>query len=127
MKTILLVDDDEISIFIITKLLESSGLAREIHAVGNGQVALDLIASTFGGTSFLPDLILLDLNMPVMDGFRFLEAFKKLRLPNKENVKIIIVTSSEDPCDLWRAKEMGISGYLTKPLSREALLQVLNY
>ena len=63
--------------------------------------------------------------MPVMDGFGFMEAFKKLKLPKKENVSIVIVTSSADPNDLRRAKEMGITAYLTKPVTREALLQAL--
>lgn len=125
MKNILLVDDDNIFNFINTKLLESSGIAGEIHTAGNGQEALDLLNNYFTGTASLPDVILLDLNMPVMDGFGFIEAFKKLRLPKKENVSIVIVTSSADPNDMRRAKEMGITTYLTKPVSREALLQAL--
>ena len=125
MKNILLVDDDNIFNFINTKLLESSGIAGEIHTAGNGQEALDLLNNYFTGTPSLPDVILLDLNMPVMDGFGFIEAFKKLRLPKKENVSIVIVTSSADPNDMRRAKEMGITTYLTKPVSREALLQAL--
>lgn len=126
MKNILLVDDDNIFNFINTKLLESSGIAGEIHTAGNGQEALDLLNNYFTGTASLPDVILLDLNMPVMDGFGFMEAFKKLKLPKKENVSIVIVTSSADPNDLRRAKEMGITAYLTKPVTREALLQALS-
>ena len=62
-----------------------------------------------------------------MDGFSFLEAFQKLKLPKKEQVSIIIVTSSEDPKDMARAKQMGITTYLTKPLSRETLLRALDF
>lgn len=127
MKNILLVDDDNIFNFLNTKLLESSGIASEIHTAGNGQEALDLLNNYFSGTTSLPDVILLDLNMPVMDGFGFLEAFKKLNLPRKEKVSIIIVTSSEDPKDMARAKRMGITNYLTKPVSREALLRALEF
>lgn len=126
MKSILLVDDDNIFNFLNTKLLESSGIVSEIHAAVDGQQALDLLNNYYTGSSSLPDVILLDLNMPVMDGFGFLEAFQKLKLPKKENVTIIIVTSSEDPKDIARAKQMGITHYLTKPLSRETLLRVLN-
>lgn len=127
MKNILLVDDDNIFNFLNTKLLEASGIASEIHTAGNGQEALDLLNNYFTGTTSLPDVILLDLNMPVMDGFGFLEAFKKLNLPRKERVSIIIVTSSEDPKDMARAKQLGITSYLTKPVSRDALLRALDF
>ena len=61
--------------------------------------------------------------MPVMDGFAFLEAFQRLKLPRKDAVNIIIVTSSDDARD--RAKEMGITRYLTKPLSEANLISAL--
>lgn len=126
MKNILLVDDDDIFNFLNTKVLEASGVASEIHTANNGQQAIDLLNNYFSGTASLPDVILLDLNMPVMDGFGFLQAFKRLNLPRKERVTIIIVTSSEDPNDMARARDMGVTTYLTKPVSRERLLQALN-
>lgn len=126
MKNILLVDDDDIFNFLNTKLLETSGVASEIHTANNGQQAIDLLNNYFSGTASLPDVILLDLNMPVMDGFGFLQAFKRLNLPRKERVSIIIVTSSEDANDMARARDMGVTTYLTKPVSRERLLQALN-
>jgi CheY-like chemotaxis protein len=60
--------------------------------------------------------------MPIMDGFGFLDAFNKLDMPNKNRIKIIIVTSSNNPADIDRAKQYGISSYLTKPLREEGLL-----
>jgi len=125
MKNVLLVDDDNIFNFLSTKLLQQSGMVNEIHTAVNGEEALDLINNYYSGSSSLPDFILLDLNMPVMDGFAFLEAFKRLNLPRKENVRIIIVTSSQNPADMARAKQMGITRYLSKPLSRESLLSAL--
>ena len=125
MKNVLLVDDDNIFNFLNTKILQLSGMANEIHTAVNGAEALDLLNNYYSGTSSLPDVILLDLNMPVMDGFGFLEAFKKLNLPRKENVQVIIVTSSQNPNDMIRAREMGVTRYLTKPLSEESLLSAL--
>lgn len=87
MKNILLVDDDNIFNFLNTKLLRQSGIADEIHTALNGKEALDLLNNYYTGAFALPDVILLDLNMPVMDGFAFLEAFKKLSLPRQEKVK----------------------------------------
>src|SRR5688500_11273587 len=112
MKNILLVDDDDIFNFLNTKILQRSGMASEIHTALNGQEALDLLNTYYMSTAALPDVILLDLNMPVMDGFTFLEAFKKIKLPRKEQVNIIIVTSSDNPRDMARAKQMGITHYL---------------
>jgi CheY-like chemotaxis protein len=124
-KSVLLVDDDNIFNFLGTKLLQRWGIANEIHTAGNGKEALDLLNRYYMGSSSLPDVILLDLNMPVMDGFSFIEAFKKLNLPRKEKVSIIILTSSQDPRDMARAKNMGITHFLSKPLTEEALLNAL--
>lgn len=125
MKNILLVDDDSIFNFLSTKLLQRSGIAGEIHTAENGKQALDLLNSYYAGNTSLPDVILLDLNMPVMDGFSFLEAFKRLKFPRKEKVSIVIVTSSSDARDMARAKQMGVTHYLTKPLTEESLRKAL--
>lgn len=124
-KNVLLIDDDHICNFINKKALESLGFVKDIHTALNGNEALQLFNNYYQGTIVLPDIILLDLNMPVMDGFEFLEMFRSLNLPNKELVKIIIVTSSDNPADIARAKEFGIGRYLQKPLSKESLLNAL--
>jgi len=121
MKNVLLVDDDKVFNFLNTKILQKMGMANEIHTALNGQQALDLLNNYDMGATSLPDVILLDLNMPVMDGFSFLQAFKNINLAGKENVNIVVVTSSQDPKDMARAKEMGVTQYLTKPLSEETL------
>lgn len=125
MKNVLLVDDDNIFNFLSTKTLQQMGIANEIHTALNGREALDLLNNYFTGTYAAPDVILLDLNMPVLDGFGFLEAFQRLNMPNKEKITVIIVTSSNDPKDVERARQMGITHYLTKPLSEEKLRAVL--
>jgi len=124
-KNILLVDDDNVFNFLHTKILRLSGVANEIHTAENGSEALELLNNYYTGITSLPDVILLDLNMPVMDGFSFLQAFQKLTLRHKEEVKIIILTSSHNQHDISRAKELGITKFLTKPLSEEALLEAL--
>lgn len=125
MKNVLLVDDDNIFNFLSTKTLQQMGIANEIHTALNGREALDLLNNYFTGSYATPDVILLDLNMPVLDGFGFLEAFQRLNMPNKERITVIIVTSSNDPKDVERARKMGITHYLTKPLSEEKLKAVL--
>lgn len=97
------------------------GVAKDVHTALNGREALDLLNNYYQGSVAAPDVILLDLNMPILDGFGFMEAFKKLKFPNKERIKIIVVSSSQDPKDISRSKELGASQYLSKPLTEESL------
>jgi CheY-like chemotaxis protein len=122
MKNVLLVDDDVVFTFLNRKVIASLDFVSEIDTAQNGQQAIDLLHKSSQEARRLPDIILLDLNMPIMDGFGFLEAFKHLDLPKKDKVKIIIVTSSMHPEDIQRARDYGITSYLTKPLREEGLL-----
>lgn len=126
-KSILLIEDDYVCNFLSTKVLEKMGIFKEIHAAVNGKEAIDFLNTYFKSSGSTPDFILLDLNMPVMDGFGFLEAFKTLSLVNKENIKIIIVTSSANPGDISKAKKMGIEHYLVKPISEDKLMAVFQH
>lgn len=126
-KSVLLVDDDQVFNLLNQKTLQLLDLATEIYTARNGKEALDLINDYYRGAKTIPEIILLDLNMPIMDGFSFIEAFQKLEVPNKERVLIIIVTSSRDPKDLKRAKELGITSYLSKPLTEQDLRVALNF
>jgi CheY-like chemotaxis protein len=121
MKRVLLVDDDSIFNFINSKTLQRMDPASDIHTAANGAEALKLFDDYYPGAKSLPDVILLDLNMPVMDGFGFLEGFRRLRIAGKEHVKIFIVSSSDDPGDRQRAKALGADYYLTKPLQEQSL------
>lgn len=127
MKNVLLVDDDNIFNFINTQMLRQAGIASEIHTAMNGKQAIDYLNTCSEETSPFPDVILLDLNMPIMDGFGFLEAFKFLGIPEKEHVNIIVLSSSENPSDIHKAKDMGATQYLTKPLSTESLRHALEF
>lgn len=124
-KRVLLVDDDKICNFITEATLNRLGVAKEIHSALNGKEALNLLNDYLTGDRAIPDIILLDLNMPIMDGFQFIEAFKRLDYPKKEKVLIVVLTSSDNPEDIIKAKKMGVDHYLTKPLNEAKLLAVL--
>lgn len=124
-KNILLVDDDQVFNFLNQRAIQNLGIANEIHTALNGQEALDLLNGYLSGTTAIPDVIFLDLNMPIMDGFAFLEAFKRMNVPYKDKVSIIIVTSSENPEDIKRAKAFGVHHYLTKPVREEDIRRAL--
>lgn len=80
-KNVLLVDDDKICNFITEATLNRLGVAKQIHSALNGKEALDLINGYFQGDLAIPDVIFLDLNMPIMDGFQFIEAFQEIGIP----------------------------------------------
>jgi CheY-like chemotaxis protein len=122
MKNVLLIDDDSTFQFIGKALLKYVGVPPEnIQSALSGKHAIDLLTSFHSAGKMLPDLILLDLNMPIMDGFGFLDAFNKLDYPNKDKAKIIVLTSSQNSSDMERAKQFGVTRYMTKPLQEEAL------
>jgi CheY-like chemotaxis protein len=125
-KSVLLVDDSTIDNFINQKVMSSLGLVKEIHTALNGEQALEVFNRYQNGTISIPDVILLDLNMPVMDGYGFIQAFQSLKFPHKENVLIIVLTSSSSSDDMNRVKGLGIKHYLTKPLTQERIQAILN-
>ena len=123
-KNVLLVDDDKISNFINSKVLSRLGLVREIHTAINGLDALDHIKDQY--KEGILEVIFVDLNMPVMDGFQFIEAFLKLDDAITSKAKLVIVTSSEAIEDIRRAKQLGIKNYLIKPIQEEDVLRIFN-
>lgn len=117
----MIIDDDSICNYINTRVAASSGLFTHIRSVDSAVKALDIFRRAQEGKGTFPDVILLDLNMPRMDGFDFIREVRKIDFPNKENLGIIIVTSSVDEHDLRRAQELGIRHYLVKNLTAKDL------
>jgi response regulator RpfG family c-di-GMP phosphodiesterase len=113
---VLMIDDDRISNFINLKLMNKVGF-REIFVAENGEQAIELLKKDTN----VPELIFLDINMPVMDGFGFLEDYNHLKITNREKVKICVLTSSTHPDDVQKMKELGIKHYISKPLSEEKI------
>lgn len=124
---ILLVDDDSINNFINIKILRKIGASEKVKTALNGQEALEYIKEFCQATELCcPDLIFLDINMPVMNGFEFLEAYRHLKLGNKCKVKIVVLTTSTNPSDLDRIRDLGITDFLSKPLTEEKVLKYLS-
>jgi CheY-like chemotaxis protein len=122
-KHVLLVDDDIIFQMLGAKALHRVGVKDTgIRQASNGKQALELLKDL---TLPRPDVILLDLNMPVMNGFEFLEEFNKLSPDEKNDTKVVIVTSSESDTDIKKARALGAAAYLIKPLKDEKLSAVL--
>lgn len=119
---ICIIDDDAIYQFTIARTLEIQNAAEKVLTFSDGETAFQFIADHLDHPSDLPDVIFLDINMPVMDGWQFLEAYNKIKSTIAKNITIYLVTSSIDPADVARAKSIDtITQYLTKPIQPEAL------
>lgn len=123
-KEILLIDDDPITNFLNEKVLRKLNVADAIRIAANGQEAIDMINHKCHEGGDCPELIFLDINMPIMDGFEFLDHFKNSELKNKEKVKIVILSTSTNPHDIAMARKENIE-MLAKPLTDETVARVL--
>jgi CheY-like chemotaxis protein len=125
-KHILVVDDDRIYQFTAIKILESTQLTASVQSCLNGAEAIDYIKKKVAAKEVLPHIIFLDINMPIMSGWDFLQEFEALNLqPNC--LKIYIVSSSVDDYDINKSKSFNwVTGYLIKPISKERFIEVLS-
>lgn len=128
-KVLLFIDDDEDFLYVLSRVANKLDFISEIQTAKNGKAALDtLIALKYAGKR-LPDTMFVDLNMPVMDGFEFLEKFKMLRETYsefKKIVPIIMLTSSREDSDKKNVLEMGIvQNYVIKPAGMKNLESML--
>ncbi len=121
---VLLVDDDEPTNFLNKLTLKKTGAVEKIVTAFDGQEALDYIEKH--QNSNLPELIFLDINMPLMNGWEFLEEYQSLHFDKKPPV-IIMLTTSVNPDDEEKSKKYpSITGFMHKPLKVEEILDLIN-
>lgn len=117
--SVLLIDDDHTNNFIAEKLIRRLGLSENVQLTTNVEQALFFLNTC----EKFPEIIFLDLHMPKMDGYDFLEAFKSLDRDTK-NIHVVILSSSEDKRDLDKVQNFGIKYYISKPLKEQNLLKI---
>ncbi|KJD33623.1 transcriptional regulator [Tamlana nanhaiensis] len=122
---ICIVDDDEVYQFTVAKALETINFNKNILAFYDGEEAFNYLIENLDNSSQLPDVILLDINMPIMDGFQFMEEYVKIKPKVGKRITIYMVSSSVDPYDLEKAKSISdISDYIIKPIKRGELTAI---
>lgn len=115
-----IIDDDKLTVKLMSILISKNDFCEEIQSFYNAQHAIDKLKQNDLEGGFLPDAILLDLNMPFMDGWQFLDEFILLSL--KKEISIFIMTSSIDPADIEMAKKYSVvKQYIMKPITAEKL------
>jgi CheY-like chemotaxis protein len=120
---LLVIDDDDINIFIIKKIVEKTGYEAQMVAKTNGQLAIDYLKELIDTQQPLPHLILIDINMPVLNGWEFLESYEKLGIT--ESVDMYMLSSSVYENDIEKAKTYKtVKGFISKPLSIERLIEL---
>ncbi len=121
------IDDDDIHQYTTSRIINSTQLAQKVLLFSDGEYALDYFGENINDIAKIPDVIFLDLAMPVMDGWQFLTEFIKLKPKARKSITLYLMSSSINPTDLKRARLISaVSDFIVKPFTKERCVEILN-
>lgn len=122
-KKVMIIDDDEINNFLCKKIIQVSGMAKDVYSFLSAQKGLEFLnLNKNEKPEDLPDLIFLDINMPVMNGWDFLDEFRQIGIDSIKEIPVVILSSSVYQMDIDKSKNYSeVKEFVSKPLSNETL------
>ncbi|WP_316820544.1 response regulator [Pedobacter gandavensis] len=126
LKKIALIDDDSTFVFLTKRMMKAANISTHIDEFNDGLQALTFLKANRNNEEVLPDVIFLDLSMPIMDGWEFLEEFTVERPSIQKSIILYIVSSSISPHDIERSRDYSVvSDFIIKPLNKERFVQIM--
>jgi CheY-like chemotaxis protein len=124
-KSVMLVDDNDVDNYISQRMIELSNFSENVLVKNNGKSALEFLEQNQNSPELLPDIIFLDISMPIVDGYVFLYEFEKYSDVLKNKSKVVILTSSDNKQDIDRMNDNEfVFKYVTKPLTEATLNEI---
>jgi CheY-like chemotaxis protein len=122
LERVCVIDDDKIHHFLLKKTIQLQGLTKDMRFFFDGSQAINFLSENLGNASILPDVIFLDLNMPVMNGWQFLQQYALIKSSMPKDIKIYVVSSSVDQREISQAISIeNVCGYIEKPFKPQEL------
>lgn len=126
-KNLFIIDDDEIFVFLTLKIIQSTGLVEKIHVFKDGEEGLDRLKAIENDEAKWPEIVLLDLSMPIMDGWEFLDEYNLLNPKMINTIKLYLASSSISPHDIERSKTIDtVTDFIVKPFEKERFIKMLD-
>jgi CheY-like chemotaxis protein len=122
-----IIDDDKIYQFMLHKIIDDNKLAEGVVPFFDGEKAIQYLRDNYASIENIPDILFLDVNMPIMDGWQFMEEFASIKEKIKKKIVIFMLSSSLNPMDVEKASKISeVSKYLVKPIKLQEVKNIFN-
>tara|TARA_B100000795_G_scaffold254654_1_gene225720 strand:- start:2288 stop:2701 length:414 start_codon:yes stop_codon:yes gene_type:complete len=124
---ICIIDDNKIYQFMLIRIIKKNKLAENIITFSDGEKAIQYLTDNKLTNEKIPDIIFLDVNMPIMDGWQFIEEYASIKTELNKKIVIFMLSSSVNPINIERARKISeITDYVTKPIKLEEVKRVFD-